>query len=260
MLVGRWSTMEVSSLIDALREQGGLTTAAAQATPLDTPVPTCPGWTVSDLLRHTGGVHRWAATIVGEARPEPISLDQPHEIDPDLPGEEGLVDWYAAGHAALVAALSTAPADLDCWAFMRTAPSPAAFWARRQAHEATIHRIDAESAAGHRSTIGADLAADGIDELLTGFLPRNRKLRAEADTTLLVLATDVDRKWLVRIGSERPQAAPARPGEVADATVSGPAETVYLALWNRSPLTEVTTTGDTGLLDLWVDKVQVRWS
>ena len=47
-----------------------------------------------------------------------------------LPDDGELVDWYVAGHSALVEALATAPTDLQCWSFL-AAPSPLAFWARR---------------------------------------------------------------------------------------------------------------------------------
>ena len=30
----------------------------------EAPVPTCPGWTVRDLLAHQGMVHRWATAVV----------------------------------------------------------------------------------------------------------------------------------------------------------------------------------------------------
>ena len=65
--------------------------------------------------------------------------------------------------------------------FLADAPSPRCFWARRQCHETTIHAVDALSAslgrypvAADASWIGTELALDGIDELLTGFLPRPR--------------------------------------------------------------------------------------
>lgn len=266
--------MEVSEFIAALRAQGELMAVAAGGVEPTAPVPTCPDWTVRDLLLHTGGVHRWAATIVGQACAEPVGLARPQDIVADLPSDAALVDWFADGHAALVRTLETAPPDLDCWTF-QPAPSPLAFWARRQTHETAIHRVDAETAAGGTAAAGtvtpvkAEVAADGVDELLTGFLARNRRLRRDTEHTIGVHVTDVDRHWLVRIGPDAPRTE--RSGIPVDsvdsvdtvdaeATVSGRAEAVYLALWNRQPLSTLTITGDDRLLADWARCVRVRWS
>ncbi len=83
-----------------------------------------------------------------------------------------LASWLRDGCAALAAALEAAPPDLQCSTFLR-APSPLAMWARRQAHETAIHRVDAELAAGLApSADNPVFAADGADELLTCFVPR----------------------------------------------------------------------------------------
>lgn len=255
--------METSSLIDVLRAQGTLLGDAAARTELTAPVPTCPGWTVRDLLLHVGGVHRWAATVVREHCADPIDLEQPYDIVATLPADDALLDWYRDGHAGLVATLAEAPADLDCWAFL-PAPTPLAFWARRQAHETTIHRVDAEAASGRaRLGLPPEAAADGIDELLTCFVSgRSRRLRGKPERTLLVHATDVDTRWLLRIGADLPHVDRVGPDTTADASVAGPAATLFPALWNRVPWDDLDTTGGTPaqLADRWGSDVHVRWS
>jgi uncharacterized protein (TIGR03083 family) len=254
--------MDTTSLIGVLRAQGELLGDAAERAGLTADVPTCPGWTVRDLLLHVGGVHRWAATVVGEARTEPIDIEQPYDIVDELPDDDGLLAWFRAGHAGLVDTLEQAPADVACWAFL-PAPSPLAFWARRQVHETTVHRADADAAAGMRTSVPADTAADGIDELLTCFVSgRNRRLRAKSPRTLDVHATDVDARWLVRIGPDRPRVDRVTGEVTADDSVVGPAEDLYLALWNRKPWDDLTTTGATPaeLAQLWASGVYVRWS
>lgn len=173
--------MQIPELIPALADAGHRLASAADRAGLDAKTPSCPDWTVRDLLFHQGSVHRWAARTVRE----PIS--GPHEQvggDPlraaaQRPPDDELLDWFREGHAALVETLQQAPSDLECWAFL-PAPSPLHFWARRQAHETTMHRVDAEQAAGQVSPIDPALAADGVDELLTGFVSRRRgKLRTE---------------------------------------------------------------------------------
>ncbi|MFE2012302.1 maleylpyruvate isomerase family mycothiol-dependent enzyme [Streptomyces sp. NPDC059491] len=240
--------------IDALEAAGrALADAAAQAGP-DAEVPTCPGWRVRDLLRHTTMVHRWATALVAERR----TSYQPGEGEPDLDGDE-LLAHFREGHALLVAALRAAPDTLECWTFL-PAPSPLAFWARRQAHETTVHRADAESAlpAGP-GPVPAALAADGIDELLRGFHAGDRsKVRTPAPRTLRIRATDTADAWTLRLSAtEPPRTERAFPGTAADRSpavdteISGTAERLYLTLWNRLPLDAVTVTGDADLARLW---------
>jgi hypothetical protein len=62
------------------------------------------------------------------------------------PGDDELPGWFREGHASLVRVLEAADPDMTCWTFL-DAPSSVAFWARRQAHETAIHRVDAEQAA-----------------------------------------------------------------------------------------------------------------
>ncbi|MFE5096996.1 maleylpyruvate isomerase family mycothiol-dependent enzyme [Streptomyces sp. NPDC056638] len=251
--------MEITVHIESLTVEGQLLATAAQEAGPGAPVPTCPGWQVRDLLRHTGMVHRWATAFVVEGH----TSYHPDGGEPDLDGP-GLLDWFREGHGLLVDALAAAPAGLECWTFM-PAPSPLAFWARRQAHETTIHRVDAESARGGRlSPLAADHAVDGIDELLHGFHARPKsRVRTETPRSLRVRATDTDAIWTVRLSSEPPQAVrhAAAPEEgSADCELSATAEQLYLLLWNRLPLTAITLTGDPEPARLWCENSGVTWS
>ena len=185
----RVSHMDAPELLDRLRDEGHRLAAAAEWAGLDAPVPTCPDWRVRDLLGHIGGVHRWAAAHVAGPRPEPMPDD---EVAPLFvaPADDKLVAWYRDGHADLVATLAAADPATQCWAFL-PAPSGVAFWTRRQAHETTVHRIDAELAAGGSlTTIDAPFAADGVDELLACFITRRGgRLRADPPRSLRVRCT-----------------------------------------------------------------------
>ena len=190
--------MEISEHIDAVRGQGGLLADAAERAGLDAAVPPCPSWLVKDLLRHTGYIHRWAARHVTEC-PDQV-LDGPPEAEILRSGaaDAELLAWFRAGHAALVQTLSTADPGLECATFM-PAPSPLAFWARRQAHETAIHRADAESATGVVPGYPPEFAADGIDELIMGFGRRRRYQPAGHidGGRLRVAATDTSDEWYV---------------------------------------------------------------
>jgi uncharacterized protein (TIGR03083 family) len=255
--------MEIAQHVNALRREGEWLADAAERAGLDATVPPCAPWQVKDLLRHTGYVHRWAARHITE-RPDQI-IDGPAEEEILSGGADdaGLLAWFRDGHAALAQTLATADPAVACATFM-PAPSPLAFWARRQAHETAIHRADADSAAGTMPEYEADFAADGIDELIMGF-GRRRKYQpgSNADRTRLrVLATDTGNAWLVEAHEGRLQPRhDAGDQEQAGCTVSGPASGLYLYLWNRvgAARAGVTVAGDPGLLSTWQSSVRVRW-
>ncbi len=225
-----------------------LARAAEEAGP-DAKVPTCPDWEVRDLLRHTGMVHRWAAAFITERRTE-------FRLGGQLPDLDGaaLLDWFREGHATLVDTLTTAPPDVECWAFLPS-PSPLAFWARRQANETTVHRVDAEAARGGTpSPVGVEFAVDGIEELLLGFHAREKsQVRSAIPRVLRVRATDAAAEWSWTVHlSEGSPIAERGATAAADCEVSGQAARLYLALWNRLPFPEVT--GDRSLAALWRQK------
>src|SRR5882724_11411141 len=179
--------MELATHIAHLTSDGAQLATAAEHAGLDAAVPTCPDWTVRDLVQHIGRVHRWAGTLVRDARTTPPQSDDELATPP---GDVSLVDWYREGHADLLQVLSEAPADVDCWSFL-PAPTPLRFWARRQSHETAVHRVDAERAAGLASSVDPQFAADGIDELLYGFFARpGGRLVADPPVRLGLRAVD----------------------------------------------------------------------
>jgi len=256
--------MEVATHVEALRTQGALmASAAADASP-DDQVPSCPEWTVRDLVRHMGGVHRWATQYVTDARAEHMDVDL-IDVVGAWPDDQDLVTWLHAGCTVLAQALDAAPDDLQCWTFLQ-APSARAMWARRQAHETAIHRVDAELASrgdAELSPFDAAFAADGVDELLSGFLPRpSTRLRADPPTTLGVSCTDLDDSWVLHIDENGVSTTSGDEVAASDLAcrVSAPAADLYLALWNRRSPDVFQTEGDEAVLALFFDKVHVRWA
>ncbi|GIL31050.1 maleylpyruvate isomerase family mycothiol-dependent enzyme [Actinocatenispora comari] len=255
--------MPVADHLAVLRTEGQLLAAAADGADLDTPVPTCPGWALRDLLRHIGGVHRWARHFVVTGRAEESSEQLDRELMETWGDDADLVEWFRSGHAELVGALTDAPDSLACWTFL-PAPSPLAFWARRQAHETAIHRVDAQAAVGPVTGVAPEFGADGLDELLLRFLARPRS-RPEwgAPARLALTATDLDRRWLVEV-SESGVQGDARPDTAAcaaaDCAVTATASDLYHLMWNRRDHADLAVTGRSDVLDRWRDCVAVRWS
>jgi uncharacterized protein (TIGR03083 family) len=245
--------MKIAELIRTLDGEGQLLARAAAEAGADAKVPTCPDWRVQDLLRHTGMVHRWATAFVAEGH----TSYHPDGGLPELDGAE-LLAWFREGHRRLVDTLASAPSDVECWSFL-PAPSPLAFWARRQAHETTVHRVDAESALdGTPSPIAVDFAVDGIEELLLGFHVRGKsRVRTDEPRVLRVRASDTGAVWTVRLSSEPPVSERGE-GVDADCELAGTAAELYLALWNRGPFP--TVTGDASMAALWREKSGVTWS
>jgi len=251
--------VDVTDHIEQLRRDGVRLADVASSVAPAAPVPTCPDWSVRDLVRHIGGVHRWATGFVAGDGRQPLEGDL-EQLVGGWPQDADLVPWFRAGHAALVEALAAAPADLEAPTFL-DAPTPLAFWARRQAHETAIHRVDAESATGGVTGFPPTFAADGIDELLLGFANRpGRELPVHTRRSMLVRTTDVTRSWRITFTPEgfRNRADPHDTG--AEIDLAGTASDLYLALWNRRDVTGLTTSGDTDLIDLWRDAVRIRWS
>jgi uncharacterized protein (TIGR03083 family) len=256
--------VEIPAHIDALRIEGERMAAVAAGADPGGAVPTCPDWTVRDLIRHTGSVHRWATGFVagGRTEPSPGGLDEAVEA---WPSDEDLAGWLGQGCTDLVAVLVAASDDLQCWTFL-AAPSPRAMWARRQAHETAVHRVDAQLATGTTVTRCAPaFAADGIDELLVLFVPRRgAKLRADPPATLSVRCTDVDASWQLRMDAEGVTTTVGAGGDAtgvdagAACTVSGTAHDLYLALWNRTGADGLALQGDRAVLGQFSGAVRIR--
>jgi uncharacterized protein (TIGR03083 family) len=278
--------VEIGQHIAAVERDGMLLADAAQVAGLTASVPACPGWQVRDLVRHQAYVHAWAARHVAEQAAKIIGTADEADILSGSPPDADLIASYRDGVAALVRTLHAADPDMACATFL-PAPSPLAFWARRQAHETAVHRFDAQ-AAGRAAGQAADpltafppaFAADGIDELITGFAARRK--RTGPGRSLLVRATDTADAWHYewpadgqvrarRIGLEsadamRPGTGACGPGDgglpASDCQLAGPASGGYLFLWNRCTAAEagVEITGDPAILGTWNSGIRVRWS
>jgi uncharacterized protein (TIGR03083 family) len=224
----------------------------------DLHIPTCPEWSLRQLVTHVGRAHRWAAQIVATRAAEGI----PFRAVPDgaLPAEPSeRAQWLRAGAALLTGAAREA-GDEVVWSF--AGDVPAGFWARRMAAETLVHLADAQLAAGADPAMDPDLAADAIDEwvgVMSGPGPGQPDARAAALPAGAVLhlhATDpglAGGEWLIR---NRPGGIVVEPGHgKGDAALTGPAQSLLLVLMRRLPPGDpsVTVFGAPAILTAWLD-------
>ncbi len=249
--------MDIGTHVAAIEHEGVVFAEAAEKAGLEASVPSCPGWSVADLVHHLGVIHRWAGAFVrGRTTPVDGALEGDAIWGP-RPDDNELFDYYREGHVSLVEAFRSAPHDLDAWYFLE-APSPLAFWARRQAHELAIHRADAQLASRPPDGYDPEFAADGVDELLAGFIGHpQRRSRFEVTDSIQVDTTDVDGHWHLDISPER--VVTTRDRRAAGLTIAGPASDVYLFMWNRADPDTIALTGETHLLDAWRSSARIRW-
>lgn len=218
--------------------------AAARAAGPTAPVPTCPGWSVGDLLRHQGHLHRWVATLA-ERRP---SMEPEFWKDIVEPADDAVLDWFGEGAEACAASLAAAGPDAAMWSW--TGDSTALFWARRQAHETAVHRYDAELAAGTPRPVDGDLAVDGIDEAFD-ILPFRRMADDVRGTgeTIHLHCTDREGEWLVRLDPDAVRVT--REHAKGDVAARGTASDLFLLLWGRVAPEAVEVFGDGSLVARW---------
>jgi uncharacterized protein (TIGR03083 family) len=219
------------------------------------PVPTCPGWTLRQLLRHVGRGDRWAAQIITDRADASLDPRLVREGKPpaDVPGT---LRWLSQSPLLLLAAVEVIGPGTEVSTFV--GPKAAAWWTRRRLHEATVHRADAAIALGVPYELPAELAADGISEWLERLADEQALGRAPAlpaGASLALRATDRDlaeSAWTV-LGRPEGMHWHSRPTN-ADLTVSGPATDLLLALLRRRPAedTGISLQGDTALWRSWL--------
>ncbi|WP_202638334.1 maleylpyruvate isomerase family mycothiol-dependent enzyme [Bailinhaonella thermotolerans] len=233
---------------------------AVRGMDLDVPVPTCPGWDLRELVRHTGWVHRWAALVVRTRTPELIDRTT---VDPKFPAEDReAADWLGAGAVPLISALRDAGPAEAVWSW--GGDRHVRFWSRRQLHETAVHRADAELALGREPVIDAEVADDGVAEFfdVLPYARWNRKVRElrAGDGRGETLSWQYgDRPgWVVTLTPEG--FGHERSGKPGDVTVrAANATDLLLAVWGRRPIDgpRYTVEGDASLLTWWTGRARV---
>jgi uncharacterized protein (TIGR03083 family) len=212
--------------------------SSVAARDLAAPVPFCDGWRVADLLAHCGEVWADKAAIIAERIPP--GSEWPAEIPPPGPDDD-LVQWHDAKRAQLLSAFAGASPDDKVLTWV-DGEEDVAFWGRRMAQEALVHRIDAEAAMGEVTPADEELAVDGVDEVLDWFLTGvTWRTPPGGDGSSIRVATG-GREWLSTLDRDRVRVS--RESGPAVATVSGDPLPTLLWLWGRTTDDAVTIDGD----------------
>lgn len=238
------STLSYQELLDLIEDRSAAFREAAARTAPETRVPSCPDWSVRDLIAHLGEVQRfWSAVAAAGPAPVPPSDD---DVDTEAP-KTGLIEWSAASTGELVGSLRDAGEERGCWTWWTggDAPANAGAVARHQVQEAAVHARDAQEAAGRAEPLPDPVALDGVDEFLTVLLGASGAWPHEPARVLLRAGDEAS--WLVEL-DERAVAMPTDGGAAgspaADVTLTGSASDLVLVLYGRLPLETLTVGGD----------------
>jgi uncharacterized protein (TIGR03083 family) len=232
--------MDRDAYLEHLASDGARVAAIAREH-LDATVPTCPGWTVRDLVEHLGMVHRWqteAARVDAGSFPDMSSA----ALAPADGASWG--DWLQEGVDAAIATMSTLDPDAPRWTWTKPNGGDTAQWYfRRIAQETLVHRIDAELAVGEVTAVDPVFAVDGVDEMCDVLLPLAKGQQIDGGgTTVHLHATDAEGEWLLTMHDDHVDVA--RGHAKGDAAIRGTARDLLLEVWGRAPIGEVEVFGD----------------
>jgi uncharacterized protein (TIGR03083 family) len=241
--------LSASAYLDHLRADAGKLSTIARASDLAIPVPSCPGWTLHDLVGHCGEVyaHKSAALRLGHA---PGTGDS--ATAPDGPA---VVDFHDEQLHLLVDELEARGPDAETWTWFPGEHSTG-FWFRRMAQEALVHRVDGELAtSGATSPVDAVLAADGVEEVLSWFAGHPGVLAhsaSRAGQAGEVYVDAGDHAFVVELpddGHVVREVDPRAGADSADAVLRGAAADIDLLLWGRPTAEPVGEDGEQEVLD-----------
>jgi uncharacterized protein (TIGR03083 family) len=240
-------------------ESSRFRTVLRAATP-DAAVPTCPGWDAADLTWHLAEVQSFWGRVVQQRCTDPAQLSGDDPVRP--PRYDDLLDLAQRSAKDLVKVLKKAPPATHVWTWADE--QTAGFVRRRQAHEALVHRVDAECTVGERTPLDARLASDGVDEALRIMLsgvPDGAETVVDELATVRLSTTDTGASWLVTLARYQgdddhgqPQSSPTLlvaaedPGLPTASAVSAGAGDLDCWLWGRPPLGSIDLSGDVKVL------------
>lgn len=250
--------------LEFVRADADLLADTAERIDLDLGVPPCPGWTVRDAVLHTAQVylHKISCTQFG-VMPKPW----PPEPWPPATAVADPIGFFRRTTGELLTELASRDPDSPSatwWPEDQTV----GFWCRRMAHETAVHRVDVQSAASVVTPVDADLALDGVDEVLelmfSGDWSDVTPEEWEGVDPMAGVNRPIDlvvgeRRWRVTMRADANEVLglsgePIVGGD-ADAAVSAGASDLLLWAWGRVPDSRVAVSGDAELVKALRDRL-----
>ena len=233
----------------AIRRDSDLFYATADDADPTRRVPTCPDWTIADLVWHLGGVHWFWATDIEIRATDPASIES---SKPARPAEyPDLVAWGRGQADRIVSVLRQNDDDTPVWTWSPPHQT-VGFIRRHQVQEAAVHRWDIQNAAATSppAPIDPEAASDSIDELLAVTLPWTVNATKPLPGSVHIHCTDTDGEWLVHPDG-RVEAVHAK----GDTALRGTASDLLLAAYNRVGVDAIEVIGDDALARQLIERL-----
>lgn len=220
--------------------------ASVKTDHLSASLPHIEGWTVHDVIGHTGWICRYVDLCLAADPDTPPARANV----PEPPAGADVFAWFNEARKMIGERMDTVdPTSMHpSWA----GPWSAAQWLRRLANESSMHRWDAYAAFASPEPIDSRLAVDGIDEVLDLFAPVRLQFDelAAAGQTMHLHATDIDAgEWTISFTEDT--MSWERSHAKGDVAARGPVSDLLLMLWGRIPPSRLQLFGDATLLDRW---------
>ncbi|CCH35448.1 maleylpyruvate isomerase N-terminal domain-containing protein [Actinosynnema sp. NPDC047251] len=239
-MAGGWTTPQWT---EKFTEQAAMFRAAVGGADPAARVPSCPGWTFTELVLHVGRFLQTSLEYLRSGSTVQLRLPPP-------PAGVTPLEYLDAQLALAAEVLPAVPGNRPAWTFSPATPDLAWVWHRRIAHELDLRRWDAQAALRQLVVGDTDFAVDGIEESLGSLVAAKyaADVPPTAKGTALVELTDVPEAWVVTLAPGlAPELRAAWPGEETDLRITGEAQIVHYGLWGRLPLQ---TTGDQNVLNV----------
>jgi uncharacterized protein (TIGR03083 family) len=250
-------TLEFPDLLRLIDERSTAFRAAVATAPsLDVRVPTCPEWTLFDLVQHLGeGRRKWAAIVAAGSVGAPATTSA-SDSAPAAPRErEAVLAWWAASRRQLLDALHEAGGDRGCWTWWGTSQSPQTCGAvaRHQLQEIAVHTYDAQLTLGAPQPLPDEVALDGVEEFQ--FTCCATTVAWPHEPAVVDYHATEGRSWRLWLSADGariarlPAPAAGVDSDVVDASARGTASDLVLAFYGRIPLDSLKLDGDRRIFD-----------
>ncbi len=237
-------TPAFEDLLALVQDRSAALRSSVEGSPdLDARVPSCPDWSLRDLVEHLAQVHRfWAAAVAAGPSEKPPTVAPADDTQP-----AGLLARSAAATQELLASLRAAGPAAGCWTWWGDSgvPMTSGAVARHQVQEAAVHAFDAQLATGTPQPVPAVAALDGLAEFISvsygtvGPWPH--------EPARIGLHAAEGESWLINLTTSGSHVLDGHHETAAD--LYGSASDLLLALHGRLPLSSLRSEGDRATLE-----------